>query len=248
MKDAPSPPGPLPQAGEGRRAPLTREEFATKEGRRRALREFWLDDHALIRACYDNTHEIAPGVWRSFQPSPAGLARWAKRGVKTVVNLRGSRPSAALFLEEEVCARLGLKLETFRVFSREAPAKEILRGAKELFERIEYPALFHCKSGADRVGLIAALYLFFREKRPLDESLAQLSLRYGHVKHGKTGVIDAAFDRYLAHARAGGISLADRDAFLSWAESGAYDPGAIKRDFMGSWWGNFLTERVLRRE
>lgn len=212
------------------------------------MREFLFNDHAIIRMIYDNTHEIAPGVWRSYQPSPAGLEKWAKRGVKTVVNLRGSKPSAALFLEEEACARLGMRLENFRVFSREAPSAEILRGARELFRRIEYPALFHCKSGADRVGLIAALYLFFTGKAPLDEALKQLSLRYGHVKHGKTGVIDAAFARYLDYAHENGISLSDVEAFFAWTESAACDPAAIKRAFMGSWWGNFLTERVLRRE
>ncbi|NWG92411.1 MAG: tyrosine-protein phosphatase [Parvularculaceae bacterium] len=212
------------------------------------MREFLFADHGFVRACYDNTHEIAPGVFRSFQPSPEALGRWAKRGLKTVVNLRGANPCAALFLEEEACARHGLRLENFRVFSREAPSKEIILGARALFDRIERPALFHCKSGADRVGVIAALYLFFKEKRPLDEALKQLSLRYGHVKHGKTGVIDAAFERYLAHARAKGISLVDVEAFLAFVQSDAYDPAAIKRDFMGSWWGNFLTERILRRE
>jgi protein tyrosine/serine phosphatase len=228
--------------------PLTREEFATPAGRRRALSEFWLADHAIIRALYDNTHEIAPGVFRSYQPSPARLARWARKGVRTVVNLRGDKPSPALFLEEEACRALGLRLVNFRVFSREAPSRETLRAAQDLFAEIDYPALFHCKSGADRVGLIAALYLFFRAGRPLDAALRQLSLRYGHVRQGKTGIIDAAFDRYLAYARANDISLVDVDAFFAWVESPAYDPVAVKRDFMGSWWGNFLTERVLRRE
>jgi len=229
-------------------APITREDFATPEGRRRARREFLFADHAIIRMAFDNSHEIAPGVWRSYQPSPARLERWAARGVRTIVNLRGPKPSAALFLEEDACARLGLRLEHFRVYSREAPTIEILKGARDLFARIEYPALFHCKSGADRVGLMAALYLFFTGKAPLDEALGQLSLRYGHVKQGKTGVIDAAFERYLAHARANNVSLTDVAAFFRWAESNAYDPVAIKREFMGSWWGNFLTERVLKRE
>lgn len=228
--------------------PLTREEFLTPAGRKRAMREFLFNDHAFIRLIYDNTHEIAPGVWRSYQPSPVRLEKWARRGVKTVINLRGPKPSAALFLEEDACARLGLRLENFRVFSREAPSADMLRGARDLFNRIEYPALFHCKSGADRVGLIAALYLFFTGKAPLDKALKQLSLRYGHVKHGKTGVIDSAFARYLDDARANNISLSDVGAFFTWAESDAYDPAAIKRDFMGSWWGNLLTERVLRRE
>jgi protein tyrosine/serine phosphatase len=229
-------------------AALTREEFGTPEGRKRAMRAFFFGDHAIIRACYDNSHEFAPGAFRSYQPSPSNLQRWARRGVKTIVNLRGPKPSAALFLEEEACTRLGLTLINFRVFSREAPSPEMLREARALFDRIEYPALFHCKSGADRVGVMAALYLFFHEKRPLDKALQQLSLRYGHVKHGKTGVIDAAFDRYLAYAQANRIALDDADAFLRWAASDAYDPAAIKRDFMGNWWGNFLTERVLRRE
>lgn len=212
------------------------------------MREFLFADHAVIRRLYDNTHEVAPGVFRSFQPSPESLKRWAKRGIKTVVNLRGPRPSAALFLEEEACARLGLRLENFRVYSREAPSKEIIFGARALFDRIDYPALFHCKSGADRVGVMAALYLFLKAGRPLDEALGQLSLRFGHVKHGKTGVIDAAFARYLTHAKENKISLSDVGAFLEWIDSPAYDPAAIKREFMGSWWGNFLTERVLRRE
>lgn len=212
------------------------------------MRDFLIHDHAAIRMIYDNSHEIAPGVFRSYQPSPARLEKWAARGVRTVVNLRGPKPSAALFLEEEACARFGLRLENFRVFSREAPSLDTLDGARALISRIEYPALFHCKSGADRVGLFSALYLFFTGKAPLDEALRQLSLRYGHVKQGKTGVIDAAFDRYLAHAREHSISLADVEAFFDWASSPAYDPAAIKRDFMGSWWGNFLTERVLRRE
>lgn len=227
---------------------LTREEFATPEGRRRAERDFFWGDHAFIRALYDNSHEIAPGVFRSFQPSPARLGKWAARGVKTVVNLRGPKPSPALLLEEEACKRLGLSLVNFRVFSREAPSIETLRGARALFREIEYPALYHCKSGSDRVGLMATLYLFFEKGEPLDRALKQLSLRYGHIRHGKTGIIDAAFDRYLAHARLENIPLDDVEAFLSWAASAAYDPVALKRDFLGSWWGNLLTERVLRRE
>lgn len=229
-------------------SPLTREEFKTPQGRRRALRDFALGDHAALRALYDNSHEIAPGVWRSFQPSPARLEKWKRQGIRTVVNLRGPRPSAALFLEEEACARLGLALVTFRVFSREAPSAETLRGLQRLFDTIEYPALFHCKSGADRVGLVAALYLFMKAGQPLDLALDQLSLQYGHIRAGKTGVIDAAFDQYLAQAREGRTPLTDVEAFLRWAESPAYDPARIKAAHAGKWWGNLLTERILRRE
>jgi protein tyrosine/serine phosphatase len=229
-------------------APLSREDFATPEGRQRAIREFAFADHAIIRRLYRNTHAVAPGVWRSYQPSPSDLEKWARRGIKTIVNLRGPKPSAALFLEEEACERLGLRLVNFRVFSREAPSFETLCGARDLFVRIEYPALFHCKSGADRVGLMSALYLFFSGIAPLDRALEQLSLRYGHLRQGKTGVIDAAFEIYLDHAASNSISLDDVDAFLAWAHSSAYDPVTIKRDFKSGFIGNLLTEFLLRRE
>ncbi len=207
-----------------------------------------ISDHGLLRKLYDNTHELAPGkMWRTFQPSPAALKAWKARGVKTVVNLRGDNPSGTLFLEEDACAKLGLSLVNIRVYSREAPSLDLLTRARKLFAEIEYPAIMHCKSGADRAGVMAALYLFFQEGAPLDQALDQLSFKYGHVKQGKTGVIDFAFDRYLAFARKNNIPLTDKDALIEWAQ-GDYDPAALKAEFRSKGWGDFLTEFVLRRE
>lgn len=228
--------------------PITREEFATPAGRRRAWRELMFADHGALRLLYRNVHEIAPGrMWRSYQPSPGQLRLWRKRGVKTVVNLRGDKPSGFYFLEEEACRKLGLTLVTFRVFSREAPSKDLLHGARRLFDEIEYPALMHCKSGADRVGLMATLFLFMHERVPLDAAMSQLSWRYGHIRHGKTGVIDRVFETYIDYARGAGKSLSSVDDFFEWVDN-VYDPARVKAAFMSSWWGNLLTERVLRRE
>ncbi len=228
--------------------PFAREDFETPEGRKRAFRELMLRDHGFLRTVYDNSHEIAPGkMWRTYQPSPKHLARWAERGVKTVINLRGPKPTGQLFLEEEACEQLGLSLINFRVYSREAPSKEILHGARKLFDEIEYPAIMHCKSGADRAGLMATLFLFFHEGVPLDEALDQLSFKYGHVKAGKTGVIDAAFARYIAYAKERGISLSDVDAFFHWVDND-YDPAEVKAAFHSKGWGDLLTEVILRRE
>ena len=228
-------------------APWT-NDYASPDGRRRAWRELMLGDHGVIRKLYDNSHAIAPGkLWRSYQPSPADLKRWKARGVKTIVNLRGDKPSGFLFLEQEACDRLGLELVTLRTWSREAPPKAFLHAARDLFERITYPALIHCKSGADRAGLMATLFLFFHEGRPLDEATEQLSFRYGHIRQGKTGVIDAAFETYIEYARGKSVALDDVDAFFRWVDSD-YDPAAIKRDFNGTFWGRMISDVILRRE
>jgi protein tyrosine/serine phosphatase len=111
-----------------------------------------------------------------------------------------------------------------------------------MFETIEYPALLHCKSGADRAGIMSVLYSHFRLGQPIREALAQLSLRYLHMKQGKTGVLDYVFERYLADAEPKGIS------FIDWVNSDAYDPAAMKAEFRAKWWGSAITEGVARRE
>ena len=224
------------------------DEFRSTAGRRRAWRGLMLGDHGLLRKLYDNTHEVTPGkLWRSYQPSPKNIKDWKARGIKTVINLRGPKPSAALFLEQEACAEHNVRLINFRVYSREAPSPEILRGARNLFNEIEYPALIHCKSGADRAGLMATLFLFLHERQPLDVALEQLSFKYGHVKHGKTGVIDAAFAEYLAYAAAHGIALNDLSAFFTWADQ-HYDYKRTKAKFKPTPLGTLISDILLRRE
>ena len=223
-------------------------DLSMPRDRRRAWRALLLGDHGALRWFYDNTHEVSEGkLWRTYQPSPGKLAKWRDRGVKTVINLRGETNSGHFLLEKEACERLGLTLKPFRVYSREAPSAEVLRGAEALFESIEYPAVMHCKSGADRTGLMGTLYRFFVEGAPLENSMEQLSRRYGHIKQGKTGVIDYAFEQYLAHARANQLDTASKTAFFDWVEN-EYDPVALKQQFLSSWWGNLLTEKLLRRE
>ena len=224
-------------------------QYESPDGRRRAWRELMLGDHGLLRKLYDNSHEVAPGeLWRSYQPSPADLEDWKRRGIKTIVNLRGDKPSGFLFLEREACEKLGLELVTLRTWSREAPPKVFLQQARALFKRIAYPALIHCKSGADRAGLMATLYLFFEKNIPLDQAMEQLSFRYGHVRSGKTGVIDAALNAYIVYAGARNIPLDDIDAFFDWADSADYDPDQIKQDYRGTFVGRFVSDWVLRRE
>jgi protein tyrosine/serine phosphatase len=211
-------------------------------GRRQAVLDYLWKDHAYLRLRFSNAHWVSPELVRTNQPWPHQLAAWCDRGIKTVINLRGGFDASFYALEKEACERLGLTLVDFTITSREAPSKARVRGAKELFERIAYPALMHCKSGADRAGIMSVLYRHFRLGEPISVALDQLHIRYLHIRQGKTGVLDYVFVRYLEEAEPQGIS------FLDWVESDAYDPDKLKAEFRAGMFGSLLTDKLLRRE
>ncbi|MEZ5994752.1 MAG: sulfur transferase domain-containing protein [Hyphomonadaceae bacterium] len=217
-------------------------DLSTAEGRRRAERDLVWTDHGFLREMFSNFHWIEDGVMaRANQPSPKAIARYARMGIKTILNLRGKSAAGYYALEREACEAHGLAMIDARMFSREPPSREAIHHAQQLFETIEYPALMHCKSGADRAGVMAVLYKHLKMGRPIEEAVEQLELKYLHVKHGKTGVIDYFFQRYLDETRESG------KPFLKWIDED-YDKAALRGAFRAGWWGTLLTDWVLRRE
>lgn len=204
------------------------------------LHYLWAD-HAYLRIGFTNAHWIDSQMLRTNQPWPFQLAAWKRKGLKTVINLRGGFGSF-YYLEKYACEKLGLKLENFGLSSRSIPTRDEILAAKALFERIQYPALLHCKSGADRAGIMSVLYCHLHLGQPIRQAKQQLSFKYLHMKAGATGVLDHLFEVYLTEIEPKGIS------FIDWVKSDAYDPDKLKAEFHAEWWGNLLTERLLRRE
>lgn len=200
-----------------------------------------LVDHGVFRLFYQNRHKLADGAWRSAQPAPHQIRYLARKGIRTIVNLRGERHCGSYWLERQACARSGIHLEDFQVRSRAAPSKVEVLAARDLFKRIEYPMLMHCKSGADRAGLMSALYLIVKEKVPVATAASQLSLKFGHVRQADTGILDHFFERYLEDDAKNPIG------FFDWVEH-VYDPDELKRSFAAKGWANVLINSVLRRE
>jgi protein tyrosine/serine phosphatase len=198
-------------------------DISTPAARRAAWWHFQLIDHAFLRVLWSNLGQIAPGVWRSNQPSADQLRRYhAKLGLKSVLCLRGSPQQAFFLFEAETCKALNLPLYDIGLSARRAPERAALLKLLDLFHTIPKPVLIHCKSGADRTGLAAALYLLDVEKRPLAEAKEQLSFRYLHLKSTATGVMDEFLSMY--EDEGGGKSVRD------WIAQD-YVPKALTRRF-----------------
>lgn len=217
-------------------------DLKTPSGRKRARRELVWGDHGFLRVKFRNLHQISDEMFRANQPSPEQIARYAKElGLKTILNLRGNSPKGYYLLEKEACERHGIQLVDFQMFSREIPMPAAVLETKQLFDSIAYPALMHCKSGADRAGIMAVLYQHFRNGQSIEQALEQLAGRYLHIRSGKTGVLDFFFETYLAEGKPKGLS------FTQWVEQG-YDPAALKARFLKGRKSKVDFDQLLRRE
>ena len=217
--------------------------FVAPAGARRGLRD-WLElifkDHGFLRIWWHNFHQVAPGMYRSNQPGPSRVRAAARQGIRTIINLRGPRDDGSWQLEAEACARAGITLLDFTARSRAAPDKAMLHATRALFAEADLPAMMHCKSGADRAGLMSALYLLVVEGRPAREAAGQLAWKYGHVKQAKTGLLDAFFQAYIPYEDQG-------MAFYDWVDT-VYDPDEVTRNFQAKGWAVRLTDSILHRE
>ncbi len=198
-------------------------------------------DHGIFRLFYLNQHSVDGQLYRAAQPWPHQIARFSGLGGKSLVYLRGGREHGSWPLEKEAAEQNGLVLTEFLARSREAPSRDMLLSSPAFFDNLAYPALIHCKSGADRAGFVAALYVLVHLRRPASEALEQLNAKYGHFHWSRTGILDLFFERYRDTGEAKGIP------FLEWVEN-HYDPEALQRDFKPGFWSNLLVDTVLHRE
>ena len=205
----------------------------------------WFDslirDHGFTRVIYPNRHEIAPGIYRSSQPTP-GQLRWFKRqGGRTVLALRGANYGGSLALERRATEEEGLVFVQWAAKAALIVAPEKILELIDMLRTMQTPVLIHCKSGADRMGFVAVIYAHVILGQPIEKALEQLSLRYGHIKYSRTGVLDVFFDSYLQARGDGELSFED------WLRHGC-DSDAINASFKKNRLVAFFEEKILRRE
>ena len=183
----------------------------------------WLD-HGLLRTYWHNFEQFAPGAYRSNQPDHRRFEDYAAQGVKSVLNLRGVARQPHYLFTQESCQQLGLDLIPIKMSARRAPKVSQLLELLSAFETMQRPFLMHCKSGADRTGLAAVLYLMEHEGQPLDVARNQLGFRYLHIRRTETGILDHFFDVYAARNAQSPIAITD------WIKT-EYDPKSLTNSF-----------------
>lgn len=220
---------------------IFRGDVISPHGRALAWADSLFVDHALLRLVWSNFGVVVPGrLYRSNHPTPSRLARMVRRhGIRTLINLRGPCGNGSDALSRDRAARLGIVFVDASLSSGRAPQPGQVMAVVAALRHAPEPILVHCKSGADRAGFAAALFLLLQGAGTA-QALRQLSLRHGHWHRSRAGVLDAFLHRFAREAEG-------RKPFLDWLRED-YDAATLGAEFRSGHFADFLTHRILRRE
>jgi protein tyrosine phosphatase (PTP) superfamily phosphohydrolase (DUF442 family) len=152
-----------------------------------------------------NFHAVEAGVlYRSAQPGREDLVVAARQhGIKSVLNLRGPNPGSPWYDEEIAASReLGLAHYNYPISAHRLLTRQQMAELLDIVRQAPKPLLIHCMSGADRAGLLSALYRFALAGATPEDAERELSLVYGHFPYltSRSGAMDDSFWAYVREA------------------------------------------------
>lgn len=104
-----------------------------------------------------NFYQVSANLFRGAQPTEAGVEQLARKGVKTIIDLRGDDEKAK---EEDLWAqKANIKFINIPLNNLLKPKGwQIKKILSEINKAENQPIFVHCKRGADRTGTVVAVY------------------------------------------------------------------------------------------
>lgn len=152
-----------------------------------------------------NFHTVSRGIlYRSAQLPTSRLADYVeKHKIQSIVNLRGAQKSRRWYrLEKEFSQKRGISHFDFDMSAIRTISISEMDRILGIMRNAPKPILIHCYAGADRTGLIAALWKLAEEREnPIQALAKQLCWMKGHFStlHIGTNAMVKSFWNYARH-------------------------------------------------
>lgn len=116
-----------------------------------------------------NLHQVTPVLYRSAKLDSSDVAQLQALGVKTVISLR-SFHSDTQVLEGSGIRAVRIPINTWAI--RDKHVVETMRSIRAAEQ--QGPVLLHCLHGADRTGMMAAMYRMLYQGWPREKAIDEL--------------------------------------------------------------------------
>ena len=116
-----------------------------------------------------NLHRLTPMLYRSEQPTALGMRNLEKMGIRTVINLR------AFNSDDDEVRGTSLRTERVKILTWDVDDDHVIDVMRMLQKTENGPFLIHCQHGADRTGLMSAMYRVLEQGWTVDDAVAELT-------------------------------------------------------------------------
>lgn len=125
-----------------------------------------------------NLFQVSPVLYRSAQPTAEGLnllnqnlavSYGLPKEIKTVVNLRNNEGDGALVVPT------GVRYEQIPFDTWQVKEADVVRFLKIVRNPNNQPVLLHCKHGADRTGMMTAIYRIVEQGWRKQDAIAEMT-------------------------------------------------------------------------
>lgn len=122
----------------------------------------------ITMAGVDNLHKINEGLYRSAQPTREGMKNLEKMGIKTVINLR------VFHSDSDEISGSTLLNDALSVKVWHIEDEDVVRVLRIIRKKENGPFLIHCLHGADRTGVMSAMYRIVAQGWTKEEALREM--------------------------------------------------------------------------
>jgi protein tyrosine/serine phosphatase len=130
---------------------------------------------AIERPGLPNLHRVTKTLYRGGQPTAEGIRELSALGVKRIVNLRAAHS------DKDLLEGTGIDCVRVHCNAWHPEDEDVVAFLKALSDEAKGPFFVHCKHGADRTGMMIAVYRVVHEGWSKAEAIEEMTGEgFGH--------------------------------------------------------------------